>query len=590
MISNMRIGIIHIAIGLLQGLALAALWPAFYGLMQTSAAFGGDNPFIVVPLALMLFFVPVTFNLGLGRLRPVALAGWAVTVALICGGAGLNAAYTGMSDLRSEVLGVISELMVVLLIGQSLLVAWQTRRTQGGAFYPACFDAAWRHALTLMLAAFLTGVFWAMLALGAMLFRSAGSDLLLHLIVAPYFWLPVTATAFACALYVADLSDELTRAARSLAVMSWFLPPLVVLAAGFLIVLAVNGLETLWQTQWIATTMLTGATLLIASLIVLINAAYRDGREDDRAPLVPRCASAAGAVLLMPLVALFGHALFTRVSQYGWTGGRVLAASVIGIAAGYAIGYLLAVLRSGLRMKQLEHTNIGVAFATAAVLLALNTPLLSPARLSVNSQIAWLRASPSIPPDFDFRYLAHESGRYGREALQQLIASPEGPQAAEIARRAASAARATNYSRRRGPELLAPEQRARNITVVPVDAVLAESFLRQEPARQSDWLPREILSSCFAEGASCHAVVLERERNGVSGILLISESDALLFTQGGTNAWRGVAHVENAGCPGLRAAMLAGDVRPAPLEHPHLAVAGVPLQLGFYDDSCPARR
>ncbi len=586
----MRIGIARIVIGLLQGLALAALWPAFNELMKHLQYVEWSDQIMVVPPVLMLLFTPVAFNAGLGRLRPVVLLGWTVAVAAICAGVGLNVVYAGVRT-EWEIPRTALELMALLLIAQSLLAA---RGAQEGGYYQACFDAAWRHGLMLALSIVLTGIFWLVLKLGDLLFLSAGSDILNQLMDERYFWVTVTTTVFAAALHITDTRDKLTRGARTLALtlLSWLLPLLVALVAGFLVLLVINGVETLWRTKWAAFSTLSGAVLFV----VLINTVYRDGRDDDPSPLILRWASVAGTVLLVPLVALAGYALLLRVRQYGWTVDRVLAMIVTGTGACYAAGYLASVLRTGVRMKLLERTNIVVALLIVGVLLALNSPLADPHRIAVNSQVARLQAGTLEPARFDFRYLTAKSGRYGFDGLRQLAATSEGPNAGEIARLAQEKLTAWHAYRatRRGPpdgaptsELLPPEQRAQNITVVPVGGgALPDSFLQLDPAQHS-WPAITALRECFVrnEHAACHAIILTPEQHGLAGILLISPaSNAVAFVQDGAGRWRSIGRLENTNCDGVRAALMAGDLQMVQPQYPDLVAAGTRLPL---DRQCP---
>ncbi|EHN76789.1 hypothetical protein SMCF_3695, partial [Streptomyces coelicoflavus ZG0656] len=60
--------------------------------------------------------------------------------------------------------------------------------------------------------------------------------------------------------------------------------------------------------------------------------------------------------------------------------------------------------------------------AVAAV-LALFSPLLDPARLSVADQVARLERGAVKPQDFDFDFLRFDSGKAGLAALDRLMRS-----------------------------------------------------------------------------------------------------------------------------------------------------------------------
>src|SRR6185503_4031232 len=84
-----------------------------------------------------------------------------------------------------------------------------------------------------------------------------------------------------------------------------------------------------------------------AALVVLINAAYQDGALERPAAPVLRVASALAVIALVPIVALAAYALALRAAQHGWTPDRIFALAAIVAAACYALGYLIALIRSG---------------------------------------------------------------------------------------------------------------------------------------------------------------------------------------------------------------------------------------------------
>ncbi len=575
----MRIGIIRIGIGLLQGIALAALWPAYQAL-------GGMRPpsitweafRVVVPLVFALLFAPVAVSLALGRLRWPLLAVWAGAVAFISAGAGLNIAYGEKEYLALESLLTWPALLVVVLAGQSLLVAWDTARTPGGAFYPTCFDATWRHVLALTFATGLVWVFWLVLGLADELAGNKGSHLVSLLPDEHYFYACVTTVVFAVGLHVVDTYEELTRKVRGLLL-------------GALSVLALILLVPVWQE---GARLLTPALLMLAVLLImLINLVYREGAD--------RRLRSAGFVAVLLLAALALAAGFTlpllrlrhpSVHQ-PWMIEHVYAVAITGIVAVYAVGYLFAVRRCGLHAKVLGRVNIGGAFVTMAVLLALNTPVFDPARISAGLQVARFHLGRVQPDQSDgwYRYMGQGVGRYGRDELQLLARYSFGPDAGEIAQRAQWAwtdATRDRLARNAAGVLLPPERRAHNITVVSADgAALPGDFLQlQLQLRdQASWYVRGLLRDCFTtELDACLAVVLNHEQHGRQGILLISRRFATLFMQDDAGIWYGGENVMDSQCPGVRTILAGGPGQPAPPLFPDAAAAGVRLRLWRAED------
>jgi hypothetical protein len=222
-----------------------------------------------------------------------------------------------------------------------------------------------------------------------------------------------------------------------LTLLAWLLPIMTLMAVAFLLALPFTGLAPLWGTRR-ATGILLAAGV---ALVLLINAAYQDGAGERTAAAVLRAASALAVVALVPIVGLAAYALALRAAQHGWTPDRIYALAAIVVAAGYAIGYLIALVRSGTALRGLETANRVIAVLIVAVLLSLFTPTADPARLSVADQIARLQSGAIPPAVFDFQFLRFDAGRYGIRALELLATRTDGPQAALIAERAGVALR-----------------------------------------------------------------------------------------------------------------------------------------------------
>src|SRR5262249_36324209 len=243
-----------------------------------------------------------------------------------------------------------------------------------------------------------------LLWIGAELFRLIRIEFLADLIKRDWFSIPATAFVFACALHMTDARAGLVEGARTLALalLSWLLPVMTLFAIAFVLALPFTGLEPLWSTRQ-ATAILLVAS---AALVVLINAAYQDGRYDS--PALLRYASRAAALVLVPLVGLAAYALSLRVAQYGWTPQRVNACAGIVITGCYAIGYAAASLRR--RLAGIEATNIVTALAVLVVLLALFTPVADPAKIAVADQVRRLQDGRISVDKFDYEFLRFRSG------------------------------------------------------------------------------------------------------------------------------------------------------------------------------------
>jgi hypothetical protein len=280
------------------------------------------------------------------------------------------------------------------------------------------------------------------ISLGAMLFQLIGIEAAPRIIFSDKFRWISSAVAFALGVHLTDADAGLTRGARQigLALLSWLAILMTAILTAFLAALPFAGLETLWDTKR-ATVLLLNAA---ATMILLINAAYQAGDPPRSAFL--RLVVRFSALPLVIIVGLAALGLWLRVNQYGFTPARVLAAAELLIVAVYAAGYLAAAAKPGAWLSLIRPVNIGAALFVAAVLSALMTPLLDPARVSVADQVARLDRGVVEPDDFDFGFLNDaRSGRWGQAALAKLAARSGSERDARIALLAQNPATPVTY-------------------------------------------------------------------------------------------------------------------------------------------------
>jgi len=339
------------------------------------------------------------------------------------------------------------------------------------ARYATHFEVAWKLAVQLALSVFFVGAFWLLMWLGAGLFGLIKLDFLEKLLQEEWFSIPVISVAAAGALHLTDIRPVLVQGARTLllTLMSWLLPLITLIVAGFVVSLPFTGLSALWNIGH-ATALLLAAS---AALIVLINAAHQDGAEERMPPKILRLAGSIAAVLTVPLTVIAAYALYLRVQQYGWTVDRVTVAAIIIVALAYAGGYARAALPRGRWLAQIENWNFKVSLLVLALMIVMFTPLASPQRISVADQMARLESGKVTPEKFDYAYLRWEGGRYGQAALAELSRSQHA-----FTRLAASDA--LKQQSRSRPLAPAPELFAQRVTVYPRGAKLPESFLKAD--------------------------------------------------------------------------------------------------------------
>ncbi|MDI1326808.1 MAG: DUF4153 domain-containing protein [Brevundimonas sp.] len=568
----------RLAIGLLQGLGLFWLHRASDGV----ATWPATQPLLFGPLLLVFGFLPVMVLAGVGRLRLTTLVIWTIVAAVAL-------VLLGLHDIARQSAETLQgppflSPPVILFSAAALFIAhhlvapadMERRRIAG---YPAYFDTATKSLVQLALSIGFTGAFWALLHLGAALFRIIGLDFLEDLLRKDWFYIPATFVVFAVAVHLTDVRDGLIRGVRTVGLMllSWLLLVMTVLVAGFVAALPFTGLQGLWETGSATALVLSAA----AALIILINAAYQDGRPDNRPPAVLRIAVRVAAVLITPLVVIAFWGLALRVGQYGLTPDRIIAAACAVVGAAFAVGYGWAALspfwRKGEWMRPLERATIWTGVLALALILALFSPLLDPARLSVTDQVARLQRGAVTPDRFDYHFLRFESGKAGQAALARLTRSGN----ADIAARARTARSATDrYDaaalRPRPPQL---------IEMSPAGSALPADFLTS--------IEGQALRGCDAAG-DCVAALQDVNRDGTPEVLLARAHGVQVFARVDPTRWTVVGSFDPAVCQGresadLREAFRAGRSAPVSSVWPDL-VFGTDSRARFTPDPATCGR
>lgn len=579
-------GMARLLIGLAQGITLYLLY-----LAADAKAWPATQAMTFAPLVLVAWFVPIILLLGTSNMRLRTLVGWSAVAAALLAGLAVYDIYRGATAgwigtwLTGGATGPLlwpSPRLVFfaamgIFIAQTLIVAGDADGRVIG-FYSRHFDAAWKHAVQLALSAAFVGAFWLLLWLGAALFKLVNIAFFAELIRHRWFAYPATTLALACAVHATDAQASLVRGMRTLqlTLLSWLLPLMAVIVAGFLASLPFTGLAPLWRTRF-ATVLLLNAT---AALVLLINAAYQDGAPEHMPNRILRHAGSLGALILTPMVALAAYALALRVEQHGWTADRIIAAACVMVAACYALGYVWAALSRGSWLQPIKRCNVATAFVILGVLVVLLTPIADPARLSVASQLARLRSGQTPADKFDFTYLRLQGARYGRAALEQLKNNAEGPEAAAIQRGAEQALALPEPGRPTPRVAPTTEQLVNNIQVFPPGRVLPQSFLQQNWSadRQPFFLP-----NCLTNAANrCEAYLLDIDGDGTDEVLVVDQipvGNVKVFKQTSDGSWHVAATAFSLlmRCDKVRQALHAGEIKLVAPPWPDMEVAGVKL-------------
>jgi hypothetical protein len=575
----------RVLIAAIQAAALYLLTDA----AKAPLSWPATQPVVFVPLLLVFSYIPVLLLLGVGQVRARPLVLWVVIASVIVAGLGVHdalrgrvAGFTGGETFWPSYplwlaltgsLFVAHVLVIDSIIEKRLLIS-----------YPRHFDTAWKFAVQCVLAVIFVGVFWGVLHLGAGLFRLVDIDYFTRLIGKRWFAFPATTLALAVAVHVTDVQPALIRGARSMALtlFSWLLPLLAAILLGFLVSLPFISLAPLWKTHFATALLLTSAGLLV----ILLNSCYQDGELEQTESRIKRVAVLLGAVELVPLVALAARALTLRIGQYGWTVERILAASVILVAACYAIGYAVAAVRSPTWMKRMEITNVVTAYVFLSVVLALFSPIADPARLMVLDQVARLKSGVVGPDKFDFRALKFDGARWGIATLEQLAQAKEGATAVTIAEKAGQALASTNRyaGRNAAPTPTTAADMAERVGVYPPGRALPAAFF-EDAFITPDELHRPYCRSgvllCLARFVSLG----QSQREAI--VFIDAHSIGYLFEQDEGGHWRRTAQLQgDFSCRDARQEIENGAIGLRPHAWPDLVIGSHRVEIYSFLRMC----
>jgi hypothetical protein len=441
----------------IQGWALYALhhaviynhWPA-------------TDEALLVPLYALALFVPVSIQLMAAHARAPML--WRFIITLSVGFFYFGWHYGAHISARASEQGFDGYVSTALMFGIVWLLTLpfvQTRLTTGSwaGDYRALFTHAWRNKLMLAEAALFTGLFWLLLFLWQMLFHLLRIDYFRELFEQPIFIYPVTALTFGCAMHLIGSITQLTSIVleQLLNVLKWLATLAALILGLFSLALMLNIPSLVFTGQ-----RAIGATWLLwllAVMVLLLNAAYRDGSVPQPYPKwISQCLRFV--VPLMVIVALTAlYALIVRSRHYGLTVERFWAFIVAGAALLYSVGYSIAAFKRGAWLAAIGRVNVAVAVALIVIVSAALTPALSPYRLAANSQfrlvqekgLAALQADDNnrmrrivYQQNSPLHYLRFDTGSYGRIKLKELAERYNGADMQEVRRLSAAMLKGKN--------------------------------------------------------------------------------------------------------------------------------------------------
>jgi hypothetical protein len=206
--------------------------------------------------------------------------------------------------------------------------------------------------------------------------------------------------------------------------------------------------------------------------------------------------------------------------------------------------------------------------------VAWRAPALDPARISVNSQMAHLKAGKVSAEKFDYDYLRFQGQRFGTAALKELAATSSGKDATVIVMKAKAALEKDALWNAK-PQKIDRKLLALNLSVRTPGQVLPESFLAQnwqETIKENAWKYPDCLHD---SGKSCDVFLVDLTADGVSEVLIRQEVGPLFVFRLGKGGW---VHEGNIAvphdCGPINDALRLGRIAAAPAQMADAVIAG----------------
>ncbi|MFF7108335.1 DUF4153 domain-containing protein [Pseudomonas sichuanensis] len=308
--------------------------------------------------------------------------------------------------------------VVLGYIGTAFILAWPTR--EGLRLrYEDLFRHAWNNVFILFLAQMLTGLFWQLLWLCALLFSMLGIPQVKEALESPVFLWLVLPVVFSLGMRMGRENEKVIGLLRGiLLTLCRFLLPLgALITLLFTLTLPFTGLQPVWDTGYSTTLLL----MLAIINLFLVNGVFQEGHQGSVYPVALKRLVNASLLCLPVLVGLAAYASWMRIDQYGLTPSRILALLLVGVMLAHGLAATWAVLASRQGwLNSLRVSNPWIALLSAALVVLFYTPLLAPQALSAKNQVERLVSGRTPVSEFDARNLYHGLGQPGRNAFEQL--------------------------------------------------------------------------------------------------------------------------------------------------------------------------
>lgn len=414
-----------IGLGLAQGLVLYALYKT-----HKEAIWPQESAPLFNALLLTALLLPFIVYWGQGILSGKPMRRLLLVAGLLMLGLG---AYQGMTAFplpdpeKPQLVGfsVFAGLTLLSFMLVPLVSAWSEKNraglTLGHWKYTLLFDHSWRNAVITVQAGVLTGLFWAVLQLGAQLFKLIGVDWPKETLEEAWFAIPVTTLSMAVGVLAGLRRAAFTHTLRNhwLTLTAWLLPIVSTIGSTFVLT-SITGVDKLFKRGLSAFYLLWFA----AFWIKFFNSAFQDGKIKPPFGLWLRRILPYTSPGLLVVVGLAAWALLLRINQHGLTPDRVWGFFVALVALCYGAGYALSLVKNNGWMRTIAGANVLAALMMCVGILLLLSPVLDARRLSTNSQMVRLHSGSVEADNFDVRALV-DQGSFGHAALTEIAAQQD---------------------------------------------------------------------------------------------------------------------------------------------------------------------
>jgi hypothetical protein len=279
-------------------------------------------------------------------------------------------------------------------------------------------------------------------------------------------------------------------------------------------------------------------------LVLLTNAAYGQGEnngEDTKSiNIALKISIRIASVLILILSSIAAYGIYLRINQYGLTSDRVFASVGALIAFAFGLSYSFSNFSKKGFMPNIATSNIYLSIFECIIFIALMTPIASPDRLGVNSQISRLLAGKTPIDKFDWEYLKIKSGKYGLEAIDKLA---QNPKYATIANEVKNLDRddfyQSKYNNKHTVEVFINLPNRNLIETAKGQKPLPDSFWKQDFKPNIYNIP-ECLRNPKTAKEKCFARMLDLNHDGIDEIMFIEYRQIYLLTVK-NNIWTSIA-------------------------------------------------